>query len=500
MTVLYFISICMSQVMKWAAGSMESVLWSCVLRYTWSGDVLTLMQCSKGLRELLTYEIVFQSVLLRGGNSGYSRKTLESIMNLTRSGKIYIPSPMRILRLCCGKRCESIGCSNRVPSVQADFGIFLCKDCLNNMIVHISNYVSNIRTAIRVEKMEKKFVLNKDFYDVGGDRIGPVVTLEAIQRYAESENIYIGNGSLGFFTQLCESAPIISQEILRQYDEIRQRSKEFHQNRALAKKEAADARSKKKLLQFENIKQQILSLLREFPWASLAMKSKFLAGRLWRYQDSPSSANKKAIQAIALECIACFSAITKSGFLESGAQFLASPPAEEEGNILKTVLYKYCLQKKLTPENIVKNADSSFKLDVIVKLAQQGDFYTYAIRTFSLEDVFLSTYNDLGSNRVKLARQVWKKENQPHLNPFFGHSFGIIRRDVISENLMRIQIKFAETSRQVKEVLPIMEEYLSCNWLSAAQSKKLEGVSSFKRMSRMEYHITLDDLQNRYCT
>jgi hypothetical protein len=37
--------------------------------------------------ELLTYEIVFQSVLLRGGKSGYSRKTLESIMKLTRSGK-----------------------------------------------------------------------------------------------------------------------------------------------------------------------------------------------------------------------------------------------------------------------------------------------------------------------------------------------------------------------------------------------------------------------------
>ena len=256
------------------------------------------MQCSKGLRELLTYEIVFQSVLLRGGNSGYSRKTLESIMNLTRSGKIYIPSPMRILRLCCGKRCESIGCSNRVPSVQADFGIFLCKDCLNNMkedIVHISNYVSNIRTAIRVEKMEKKFVLNKDFYDVGGARIGPVVTLEAIQRYAESENIYIGNGSLGFFTQLCESAPIISRKILRQYDEIRQRSKEFHQNRALAKKEAADARSKKKLLQFENMKQQILSLLREFPWASLAMKSK-----MWRRSAFATSDQITTVQSRAL--------------------------------------------------------------------------------------------------------------------------------------------------------------------------------------------------------
>ena len=145
----------------------------------------------------------------------------------------------------------------------------------------------------------QKFALRQDFYDTCGDRIGSVVTWEAVQRYTEStsnnnnnnnttssssndnDDDNGGHGASGFFSHLRESAPTIAQEVLNLFDDLSQLSKKFHQNRAFQKKQAIDAYRRKKRLQFKNIQDQIRSQLQQYSWAPLAIHSKFFAMKLF---------------------------------------------------------------------------------------------------------------------------------------------------------------------------------------------------------------------------
>ena len=148
--------------------------------------LLQYAQCSKHLRRSLTHDTVLQSVLLRGG-SPTARKSLESLMTLLRKGRIYTPSPVRLLRLACGKVCER-GCGKRPPGVRPDFGVFFCFDCVcSHGTVEVRNrdpawraIREHPRAAVNTYA-QRSFLWERD-YTRDGERVGPLVTMETCDR------------------------------------------------------------------------------------------------------------------------------------------------------------------------------------------------------------------------------------------------------------------------------------------------------------------------------
>lgn len=86
-------------------------------------EMLCLSQCSKSLMKMVTHESVVRNTIMMGG---HPRKSLKALMDLLTQRKIFFPSPMRLLRVACGQRCEMVGCTKTVHTVRAHYGIFCC--------------------------------------------------------------------------------------------------------------------------------------------------------------------------------------------------------------------------------------------------------------------------------------------------------------------------------------------------------------------------------------
>ena len=491
--------------MKWAPGSTDSVLWSCVLSYLWSSELLSLLRCSKGHRELLTYEIVFQSVMLRGGHSGNSRTTLQIIMNLAKIGKIYVPSPMRLLRLCCGKRCENSGCTNMVSHVRPEFGMFFCWNCvvLHGSFEITPDYKHNMyyflheRTAKQYKKgdLRRFFVWNSNQYDRSGEQIGPVITVKKVDSYIASKQGSSSSSSSSrsyglvpeFVTSL-ESVPKLSQEVFDLYKALHQKSEIFHKNLKLEVAKASEARLEKKRAQFENLKSHILSELRSqlegLPWASVVMRSLYLSRRLKPFEKAPSKGNKKMIQAIVQDCVACFTGVAKSGFLEFGFQELLSPSED----VLKNFLHHYYTTRygNKTPQKWKEIVALAF--DSELQLISDGQLHILALKLFTtIPDLFHSKYAD--QRHHNLARNAFCELS-------WKYSMGV----TTEEEFRGMGVLFERASSLYEEVVLIAEEFLSCSWMTAEQVENMEKTEFVTRGGKEEMakQITFYSLRNRY--
>mmetsp|Transcript_12065 Transcript_12065/g.17324 ORF Transcript_12065/g.17324 Transcript_12065/m.17324 type:complete len:572 (+) Transcript_12065:75-1790(+) len=80
----------------------------------------------KSLREMVTTKMVVQSALIHGG---HAKKTMEELYALMRNHSIHVPSPLRLLRLANGKRCEFCFLSG-TNHVRPGLGVFACWDCV----------------------------------------------------------------------------------------------------------------------------------------------------------------------------------------------------------------------------------------------------------------------------------------------------------------------------------------------------------------------------------
>jgi len=146
----------------------------------------------KSLREMVTTKMVVHSALIHGGNA---KKTMEELYNMMKNRSIHVPSPLRLLRLANGKRCEF--CVNKsVNSLYngLNIGAFSCWECLtkgddpltkawktswarywrNPVYQKILNHP---RVAFR-DKSKGKFLWIQDRMDAHGEKFGPIVCWE----------------------------------------------------------------------------------------------------------------------------------------------------------------------------------------------------------------------------------------------------------------------------------------------------------------------------------
>lgn len=91
-------------------------------------DIKSLYQVSitrKSFASLICHEHVVRAALFQGGHAA---KRIEAMIRLVKKRKIWTPSPLRLLRLMNGKRCE--GCNQKTVQfnhMSDAFGVFLCK-------------------------------------------------------------------------------------------------------------------------------------------------------------------------------------------------------------------------------------------------------------------------------------------------------------------------------------------------------------------------------------
>ena len=120
------------------------------------------------------YRHIEQSVLLGFDNTSFTIQVehhihqviVENAMlffeqNVIRKGCIYTPSPMRILRLGMGKRCER--CNTTKTNTINSLGLFLCRSCTNGIVSEIKFYEGRaeescalVRAVIEDERCAKR--------------------------------------------------------------------------------------------------------------------------------------------------------------------------------------------------------------------------------------------------------------------------------------------------------------------------------------------------------
>ena len=102
--------------------------WTRVLEYLSPRDLLHLSVVNKSIRGVISNDL--RVIILVGMlNGGRSMKSLENLYYLMNTRSIYIPNPLRILRIINGRSCEFCvekGCHYLRPQ----FGVYSCWDCL----------------------------------------------------------------------------------------------------------------------------------------------------------------------------------------------------------------------------------------------------------------------------------------------------------------------------------------------------------------------------------
>lgn len=168
-------------------------LTSVIVEYLDGKSILfAMVYISKMLRSLVTYQHAVSCAMA----TPKGERRMRSLATLIRKGCIYTPSPMRILRLGMGKRCER--CNRTKTNHINSLGLFLCRSCTNGIVSEIKFHegraeetCSLVRAVIEDERCAKRvlrFQRKKrpryslysgvaPFIDGAGEKSGPHVSL-----------------------------------------------------------------------------------------------------------------------------------------------------------------------------------------------------------------------------------------------------------------------------------------------------------------------------------
>ena len=153
------------------------------------------MRTTKEMRSRLRHEHSLTAVLLNADDKfGKNAKTtIREVMSLYEKGKIHKPSPMRLLRLANGKRCE-VGppCdtpeARKVVKTRPDWGLFCCWPHTVGASVEISLSKKSLKTwgatigdprTCQHSMSNKTFLWKKPMTAADGEKIGPIVTTQS---------------------------------------------------------------------------------------------------------------------------------------------------------------------------------------------------------------------------------------------------------------------------------------------------------------------------------
>mmetsp|Transcript_25109 Transcript_25109/g.51050 ORF Transcript_25109/g.51050 Transcript_25109/m.51050 type:complete len:514 (-) Transcript_25109:822-2363(-) len=461
----------------------------------------------KTLRGVVTTHMVVKSAIVHGR---HAKRTMEELYALMTSHSIHVPSPLRLLRLSCGKRCE-ICCLGNVNFVRPRLGLFACWDCVTEWLTKAWNtkWVRYGRNENAYEAVfrnprvaasgygSKNYMLSQPTTDASGEPIGPIVCFDDVDKMVN----HIGGFDDYFANVLGAPEPEAYNDFNNSFMEIDEMVKAASRGRERLKVERSQNRQKKKKEKIEKFLGDLSQLLDE-PFRSEALTrgysncfDKFETGKmivpfvnelLKPYIDAPSKMKPSILKEIAQMINEKFRLILDKNFLR--LDFLSEDDAFERR-----------LKESFN--------DHITSLDDLVKFGQFRHHWAGPYCGSYVDEKFIShlekdSYIDalvhylrdfLYVTLVPVMRECAKMLSQPSSNVLLDSSF---RRDMainiwyegfseIRDDLSLIRLKsfFLEKEDVVKRVWPALQEY--DRWLNEKPMGEILDQGGWESQSRL---------------
>lgn len=250
-----------------------------VMEYLAPRELFRLAFCSKELMNSVTTKMVVRSALLHGG---HAKSTIQKIAPLMKTHSIFVPTPLRLLRLVNGKRCERLDyCGRRVNHVRV-FANFYCSECESQSIIETNKMPPDMnisdKTKITAVLNHPRMLLLPSGHlgqYVSVRKLGKTHTGEIYGPLICYENLYC-NDVFSTIEQILVGAP--SPE---QYADFIQAFDEFHEPSEEAVKERAKKLRQKRLQTAANRKVRVVAWIDKLE-ARLSLEWRVLA---LQYED-----------------------------------------------------------------------------------------------------------------------------------------------------------------------------------------------------------------------
>ncbi|KAI2496127.1 hypothetical protein MHU86_18404 [Fragilaria crotonensis] len=154
--------------------------------------------CSKTIRASILHDHVVTSALLSGGQA---RRTANQVVRMAlphntgsdgpSRASIHLPTPMRLLRLVNGTRCESRACSSAETTICPHFGLFLCWECFLGATTEIDLKHEALVNEKRIARLyrRKAHGFKSPFRDATGEIAGPVISWDVASGATANEEV-----------------------------------------------------------------------------------------------------------------------------------------------------------------------------------------------------------------------------------------------------------------------------------------------------------------------
>jgi len=395
-------------------------------------DLHSLALTSRALMNSLSPKTIIRASTLQGGHAA---TTMASLLELMERRQIHCPSPMRILRLALGRRCESPTCQRRVHTVRPHFGLFMCADCLKQNTttravwkmseVNHRDMLSSERTAFDSGAYGATKFWSAPYKTLGGELCGPVVTIADVDRVLKE------NKTVGEFEQFARDTASITYDNQKNcVDQLRTIFNEALEEltRAnLVKSERKQQAMQVKELKLQSLVAQVAAMVDQ-EWKNECMTARWpscsccsgpvfespVVNSLFKVvKDAPSKGTKKRLRMIAEDINTNFEIINDSGFRE--LTFLS----EDAENFpfqahLRAYLWEHTQDDralKLTLTDVeALEADEAFL--VLKRVLWSSNGCCLCVATHTMMHIMVSNGPDPGiytRQANEMARQVWRK-------------------------------------------------------------------------------------------
>ena len=162
-----------------------------VMEFLGHRELLAFASTCKTLRDKLTMSMVVKSAAVSGNR--IVTGIIASVERDLRQRSIYLPSPLRLLRLVNAKLCEF--CCGRASEIQCRRGIMSCYACPATRTFPLPRSPSRAAAILRSSRVCYMSIYGPTYYCtaemfkaigiVAGERVGPIATVELYQTMVE---------------------------------------------------------------------------------------------------------------------------------------------------------------------------------------------------------------------------------------------------------------------------------------------------------------------------
>lgn len=325
---------------------------------------------------LLRHEHVVRSAMMQGG---HSKTNMERLFALIEKRCIWIPSPLRMLRLVNGRTCERCF-QGRVHLVSENFGVFYCfhgciQDVSTKGVVFNNKWSPFLVDKQRIAKAaysSSAYIWKRPYVDVCGERCGPLVSM------IEMERVMQGQGSIeALLKEKDASDPYASEKSISDisrvfrdtqeaaFDRIRERKEKKHQ----ASLHANNKRKKKVMAMIEILQVE----LDDVPWKDAVLSHSWIQSSckqvthfdcsltnelLREYSSAPSKASKKKLKEVTISLRKSVRILESKGFLDLSFLSDSNPAERAVKDYCNDEYPDYAILKLLMNEWTMQHAES----------------------------------------------------------------------------------------------------------------------------------------------